>query len=401
MLMISETKCINYKTHKLILINSILIGCFISINMITKIITSVISFNNNIIIFSVLLTLISIYYNKIKVKTSYNFVFISIMIILLISALRIHDNKYTLDYIVNFILYGMIFTYTMQFKFDFKYVLKTINYISYVYCLYLAFIIWPKIDNRTINIDFTMDLSYTSAIVIISILMYGLKKENKYENIFNIISLMINFNMIINKSTNRGVFLALGCYLLISYLYKSSKIHYKILKIIIISSISMTLLHNIEYILLRINKLLINFNINTPLVTKIVTQISSGDITSGRTILYDTAKDIIVNKPLLGNGVGYYESLNSGMYTHNIILDLLASIGIIGTVIVIGIIISGLVLVFREDISDKYKQIIIFLFSLSIPRLMISSTIWENHIFWMYIMYIIMYIFNKQKNIIR
>ncbi len=178
--MISEIKCIDYKTHKLILINSILIGCFISINMITKLITSVISFNNNIVIFSILLTLISIYYNGIKVKTSYNFMFISIMIILLISALRIHDNKYTLDYIVNFILYGMIFTYTMQFNFDIKYVLKTINYISYIYCLCLVFSIWPQLDNGTLSIDTTMDLSYTSIIIIISILMYGLKKENKY-----------------------------------------------------------------------------------------------------------------------------------------------------------------------------------------------------------------------------
>lgn len=396
-MLLAQNNITKSSNEKRILLNSIILALFISINMLTKMITSIVMFNNNILILSIVLICISLSLNGFKIKSNYLFMTVVAIILLLVSALRIDNKVYTINYITNFILYGIIFTYTIQFEFKFEYIVKTINFISYFYCIYLIFIIWPQINSRTLDIDFTMDLAYTSSIAIISILMYGMKNRNIWEKILNILSLAVNLNMILNKSANRGVFLVIISFLFINFLFNSRNNYTKTFKVAIsILFIGITLI-NIKDFLIKLNIFLINLNLDIPWITKITMQMSLGDITSGREHLYNNAISIFYENPFIGKGIGYYESLNGGLYTHNLVLDLLVGIGIIGTIFIIFIIVSGILSLLNRKLKRESKQVIIFLFSLSIPRLMVSSTIWYNHIFWMYMCYICVHIYKNKK----
>lgn len=396
-MLLAQNNITKSSNEKRILLNSIILALFISINMLTKMITSIVMFNNNILILSIVLICISLSLNGFKIKSNYLFMTVVAIILLLVSALRIDNKVYTINYITNFILYGIIFTYTIQFEFKFEYIVKTINFISYFYCIYLIFIIWPQINSRTLDIDFTMDLAYTSSIAIISILMYGMKNRKIWEKILNILSLAVNLNMILNKSANRGVFLVIISFLFINFLFNSRNNYTKTFKVAIsILFIGITLI-NIKDFLIKLNIFLINLNLDIPWITKITMQMSLGDITSGREHLYNNAISIFYENPFIGKGIGYYESLNGGLYTHNLVLDLLVGIGIIGTIFIIFIIVSGILSLLNRKLKRESKQVIIFLFSLSIPRLMVSSTIWYNHIFWMYMCYICVHIYKNKK----
>ena len=389
---------IKVSSEKKCLWNSILLGFCISISMITKLISILIYIPNNIPIVSFIIFIISLFLNKFKFNKSYIIMNIITIIFLLTSIIIVNNNTYTMIYLANYIIYGMIPSYIVCSNFKLKYVKKTITNIFLFYTIYLAIFVIPKINNNTFNMNTTMDLAYTSLIGII-IIFTNIKENNlKKFNIVNFILLIFNLWFIFLKANNRGAIIALIVYLVLNFIIKIKSFIIKNIMFIICIITGIIFVFKTNIILINILNLTNKFSISIPSLERAIWQMNNNDILSGRGDLYIKAIQMFTNKTLIGNGIGSFPALNGGIYPHNFILEFLCEFGIILTLIIIILIISGVILTF-SNIENNDKLFLLFLFSLSIPRLMLSSSIWYNSMFWMYIIYTINYIiYFKHKN---
>ena len=102
---------------------------------------------------------------------------------------------------------------------------------------------------------------------------------------------------------------------------------------------------------------------------------------NGRNELYEAAITEIMKKPIIGHGIGYYETLGLG-YVHNIFLDILLCFGIIGVIIVTIMFFACVRRVFRKYNQDRIASFFLLFF---IGELMLnfSSSMWLYPCFWL------------------
>lgn len=144
-------------------------------------------------------------------------------------------------------------------------------------------------------------------------------------------------------------------------------------------------------------------------VNRIVEFAQGGDVTNGRMPLYNLAIDAFKDSPIIGNGWGSYKYIyeNSNInvnsnYTlfdaHNIYLQLLSEVGILGTIVIIGILFSMLIKTIKcaekKDINDKDKNNLIISLGIQIFILVYGITgnpIYDVQIFFIYMISVAMY----------
>lgn len=111
----------------------------------------------------------------------------------------------------------------------------------------------------------------------------------------------------------------------------------------------------------------------------------NSDVTGGRVLLYDKAVEMIMEKPIFGNGVGTFSStLNMYVFPHNIFLQLLNEFGFF--VFIICIIILYLLLkkaFILLKISNNNLMIISIFFIIIFVSLNFSGNYLTNFQFWM------------------
>lgn len=378
-------------------INSILLGLYISINMITKIITAIYSFQNNVPIIISTIFIFSLIYNKFKINRMVVFINLFVIILLLLSIFRVDDYTYVFNYFISYLIYGLVAMNLISYKVDFKKVISTVNWIFLIFTIILLIVYIPKIAIST-NLDFTMDLSYTSLIGISSVLFsFKYCKVKKLIVIIEIIALIINIWYLLVLSNNRGAIFVLSILILLLIMDIIKNYIAKIIIIISYIICSYILINNLEKILFEIHEIfLVYFNTRINWLERFLFQMQKNDILTGRDVLYHNAYNMFIKNPILGNGIGYFEIYNNGQYPHNIILQMLCEYGIIITVFFAFFIILS----FKYIINNKgYKEInfLKLFFVLSIPRLMFSGSYWEIQFFWLYIFTCIL-IFKKEIN---
>src|SRR5699024_8937004 len=91
---------------------------------------------------------------------------------------------------------------------------------------------------------------------------------------------------------------------------------------------------------------------------------------------------------------GSFAKINNGSYPHNILLHLLIEGGVLLVIPFILIIISTLKTFlkpwFNNQYFDELRLLIIFLFVISLPRLMLSTYLWKIQSFWLLIFIVIL-----------
>lgn len=127
-------------------------------------------------------------------------------------------------------------------------------------------------------------------------------------------------------------------------------------------------------------------------------------IFSGRTKLYLKAIDIIKNTAssniwnlFLGNGTGYFMSVNDGVYTHSIIFDLIIEYGIVGFVIYFCTFIYCLIKWIKNSKKEKFL-FGVYLLCLSFPKVLLSSSFQKETYLCLFILFVISY-FSKDNQI--
>lgn len=127
------------------------------------------------------------------------------------------------------------------------------------------------------------------------------------------------------------------------------------------------------------------FNISSRSIDLLIRNSGNGVYLSGRNILYSNIINIIKNNPLQIRGIFSERLINSGIYAHNIVLELLYQFGIvIGGLLIILI----AILFFRIVFSNRqylFNRVTFSLGIISLTRLMISSDVWINLEFWLWL----------------
>ncbi len=358
--------------------NSIVFGLYLSIPMLSKVVTSIVSFNNNVVILSLALLLCNAWLNNgFHFSRKYlGFQFTALFLFLGFSVLPlIKGSSYVWQYLEVFILNSVLAVYFCPFERDDKVTLKT---ITVAYACYILMILLKTIPEArsTAYVQNAMEISYSS-LVGYAAALFCLTFVKKPLPILAILGMLaVNTYYLLFLSDCRGAVLALAMLfaLLILYGLKSRKNYWLIV----------TLLLALAAILLLFSGRILTYLVENFQQMRWLKrfEVVSYDITSGRGRLFELAGEMIKDNWLLGAGIGGYEMPANGQYTHNIYLQLWVEFGcLFGTVF--ALVFTGLFL--REVMKKEKDLFMFFLLPQILPRLLISSVYWNNMYIWVFL----------------
>ena len=118
-------------------------------------------------------------------------------------------------------------------------------------------------------------------------------------------------------------------------------------------------------------------------ITKLKMQIESGfaSASSGRMKIYRLSLDRIREHPIIGNGI---DATEEGVnYAHNLFLQVGEDLGVAAVIVMLAFLIWQLYCMGMRKRAIEEKLIREVLFSISVGRLLFSSTLWRRPEFWM------------------
>lgn len=218
--------------------------------------------------------------------------------------------------------------------------------------------------------------------IISTMILLGKDKNRK-----NIIIASINIlSIMIFGGRMAGV--ASLCMIIVSFIYSSNiNSRKKILIYFITIIIAIIVLNNFEDILLWLNNQLINRKLYSRNIALFIEQMKKNELyVTGRDDIYIKCFNYIQSRIGLPGGFGVPLYLTDGKYyySHNLILQLLITFGILGTVLLTVLIYFKLLIIKKYESKDYFKLIIFMLFSYSLIG-MTGSSIWIHYISTMFI----------------
>lgn len=227
----------------------------------------------------------------------------------------------------------------------------------------------------TFDRDYNMSISYYCLFPTTILLYDYLQNKNKINLIFVLLGVIV-----IIALGSRAPLLCIAIFLV---LYFSKNIKQKkvfiTFSILCISTIIVMIYKNT--ILLFINNLLYSLGISSRTLLFLL-EGSMGSIT-GRDPIYKMILESIKLNPLIGYGIRGDAVILGGAYTHNLVLEILVSFGVVlGSILLIFLICIWIKGIFFT--KDKHLfGLILIVFSNSIPKLMFSNSFWIDEKFWM------------------
>lgn len=323
-----------------------------------------------------------------------------IIFIIFLNKLNKKNLRFLLIITVIFIINFLIFPYKEITMF---------LYINFLFKCYPLYLVCTKTINKEYFINFGYKLGIVSNVCIIlekvilgkasymglgyhllPVILIYIFFYLKHKKGFMLLLILINsFYLIIYG--NRGASLSLIIFIILLYFIFYKKTLNKIIHLISITNIiliSFIFKDKIKNILIDFSYFLLNIlNINSYFLNKLILSLNKGlaSSSSGRDIIYTNAIKFGNENWLFGNGIGSFRYIY-GLYPHNIFLEFYVQFGIFGVTILV----CFLIKVFGYLLLKNYKnkEILLFLFSLSIPRLVLSSSFWERPEFWGLIAYL-------------
>ena len=358
--------------------NSIILGLYLSIPMLSKVITSIVSFSNNVVILSLLLLLCNAWFNAgFHFSRKYlGFQFAALFIFAGFAAMPlINGSKYVFQYLEAYILNSVLAVYFCSFERDDKITLKTILAVYACYILMMLVKTIPEAQ-RTVYVKNAMEISYSSLVGYAAALFCLTFIKKKLPILAILAMLAVNTYYLLFLSDCRGAVLALAVLfaLLILYYLKSRK-NYWLIVFVVLALAAILLLFSgqiLEYLIENFQQMrwLKRF------------EVVSYDITSGRGRLFELAGEMIKENWLLGAGIGAFEVPANGQYTHNLYLQLWVEFGcLFGTLFALVFTVLFLRAVFQKE-KDLF---LFFLLPQILPRLLISSVHWNNMYIWVFL----------------
>lgn len=325
------------------------------------------------------------FFGVLKKRTINVSVFVALgFLLLLVFDMLLRGNSLSFSYLYRYIYAGFLVVLFVSVINDSRQMLKIFSILSV--CAFVLFFYDPFIDYAIFG-DY---MGYGFNLAFPAFIGMGIGFAYFKKRILILPMLACLFMLLVYS--NRSSFLAAIVFILLYLLL----IHRKkriFLGLLIFAILATFLL--LEHIVLFTMNLLIEMDINTYAINQFVKLLQHGDpatFFSGRFNIWENAWNMFLAKPILGHGIGYFNSFY-GSYPHNILLDMLVSLGIIGSLGMFFLICLFIYKLSKNKKANKYLGLV--LLCLWFPKLIFSvSFVWDMG-FWASIAYGFLFLNNN------
>ena len=315
-------------------------------------------------------------------------VFYILSVLIISNAL---SDGYIVDVTLAFLEYGTIGLLIGTMPIDAKKVGKYASVMWIITAIPAIIAVGRSTSNIYTN-DINMEASYAVIPIVFTVIYYFViyVEERKFWNFLAFCFAVFMLFELVIKGT-RGAWICYICFFLFLYLKKSkSSPRKKIVFCVIIALSALIIAINFSSILTTIGTYLHSKGISVYAIEKSVFLTSSNSgISNGRIQIYKCAIDGIVAKPFLGHGIGSFHDMYPQMnYPHNIILQLIFELGIVGSAILLLTVFQIIRYAFIICLKQTNKfDLFLICFAISIPMLFISNQLWGERFFWFILSY--------------
>lgn len=323
--------------------------------------------------------------------------YISIIILFGLSAV-INGIENISEYLAYFCSFGMVALFLSVLDIDYH---KVLLYVVYIYSWFLIhyFIFFRSSFISSSGESYqseSMGIAYSLIVIVYIFWLLLLYRDeirfSKFQKIICVICSCMALFVILFDCGTRGPALCCLVGLLVAFLGKI-KGGYKGVALLFLIILMVYCYLNIAPIVQMLSKALDGLGFHVNFFDKILWFIQKGDLSNGRTQLYESAIELILKRPLTGYGIGYFESVSSRVYVHNYFLELLCDFGIIGTFFFVYYIIHNLKDFVVKNKDDK--SLFVFVLMSSFVALMFSNSFWLSPLYW----YMFFFVFRHTKMI--
>lgn len=369
-------QAISSKTQK---VNSVLVSLFLSLTCVASMVNIFAHIPYMSAFIALILSVIVFIFNK-KILLSMRSLMAHILLILLLTVSLVCNGTSCIIYICQYIVFGSVALVLANVSLNSKVV---INFSLYIYAVYVLSFFCLGQYTYDVSSNAQMGLAYSLLPAILfsfSLLIFPrLICGRRYIGfVLSLVTLLSSLYIILFMTVTRGAILAsfLGCIFLIFMRLQSRKKR--------IFAFSLTILLIIVLFGFKdvVIDLIVEHSRNSEIsaLKKLVLMADAGDVGNGRDELYMQALLLIRQKPILGYGVGYFESISGG-YVHQIFLQLMCEVGILGMFIFL---IPLFINIRQSILLGKYPTCIMCVTVMSVVLIMLqfSNVYWYSYIFW-------------------
>ena len=269
---------------------------------------------------------------------------------------------------------------------------KFLRYVTYASLVMLILIvpIFNELNRLSLDEASVMGVSYAIIPVIIAGFLhfvYYRKHSNRILKFCYLIDLL--FVALVFLNSNRGVALTLFIALLFVYIKNPKRINSSgnvTLRTIFVCIVAVVAYLYLYDILEFIGILLKRFNIEVDFISKTLRLKNAGNIDNGRGDITQYVMENISKSPIWGHGIStiYYNSGGKIIYPHNFILQLFYDGGIILAIPTLFVLCKATMNIFAERNKDQMVYLLFFAV-VCIPKMMFSTDMWTNSIFWLFV----------------
>lgn len=342
---------------------------------------------------TIIIVVISLFYNKMRFPKKF-MIILAISIFIIVIEFLTRSNKQTINYVYDYIIYGIITIYLYSYAKNKEIIVRYYTKLSII----VFFILFLDPFNNYDMTETYMVFGY-SMLPAFSGMFIGYAYLNKK---WIIPLVFISFIQLVFFA-NRGAILAAIIIVILLYMNKLSNQRLNFKSIVKISSIFLII--SISTLFISINaykivnsayQLLSQKGYFSYALFTLSRTLKTGNIAfemSTRNVIHESAWEFIRDKLFFGNGIGAFHNYY-GIYSHNLILDILATFGIVGFFFFLILFIRAMIKILCSSEFDRVFGILIL--TLAIIPLWFSMNFFVSKEFWVLLM--IGFDLNKKSN---
>lgn len=372
---------ISIRKPNTIVVNSVILAIFMCLTGVVSVVNTVVYIPGISVLIAVILLIVSIFINRVVHVNKINLLYYFIIILLFIISLAFFWNT-CLNYFLHFIFFGTTALILVSTKYDVKLVVNFSVLLNAIYvCAYFfnikeSYMMSSNWDEDQMGIAYSFLPGVLWPFVLFVFPHLCLYKKIIYKIINSLVFLSCLY-IILYDTMTRGAIISVLIGIISLVLLKINSNKRKKIYILLVIGLSFLII----YINTIWDQLMLLFsNSSIVALVKLSSLSDGGDLTTGRTELYNSAIDLFVQYPLFGSGIGHYEFYN-GIYSHQFFLQLLCEFGLLGTILFLIPIFKSIKLAFISNFSEEILLVLV-LFSNVFVMLLVSNVHWLQPNFW-------------------
>jgi len=300
----------------------------------------------------------------------------------------IERPRVPLPFLLGFTL--LAFNLPSLLKIDPRLTLRAAMTIPAIGVFLLGRVFIPEEENELGTVS--MMRSYAFLVPVMANILYYLlyhKSERLSKDFLFLIISVINLIYLykILSHGSRGPFLCIASLILFHWVLKkdeSGNLIWSAGKNLTIGIIIMVIISFFKEIIFGISAFLNGLGIHLNVIDKFVRKsLETGDMSNGRTIIYQRAIQDIPDNLFFGHGMDLFEHNTGIAYPHNFILQIFYDGGLMLALLLLIPVIWCLIKKIRFDSHETYSMTL-FLFFISVPGALVSSDLWQNERLWLF-----------------